>query len=179
MRHRYLTGDFTLACNRSKCVQARSIRQTYTLPQYIHITHTQPVFLLPFFEKEKMNSATFAILADAGYDIYRWALDSNPIQDYDKPFFRTIGERCYTIQTTYFYIPPQLGFFSPGPCRLQGVEGCFFVKVASFSLMLYLLLGVASLSGAGAPYAFLRKAILLPLIIFVFTWILMCVVSSE
>ncbi|KAI3537467.1 hypothetical protein CABS03_05486 [Colletotrichum abscissum] len=124
-----------------------------------------------------MDSATFALLTDGSYEIYRWALATDPIRDYNKPLFRTLGERCFEIQTGYLRIPPQFGFFSPGPCPLQGIESCFFVNLVSFSLILYLFLGISSISRV--PRTFLRKTAFLPPVILVITWFLMCVVSFH
>lgn len=125
-----------------------------------------------------MNGATLAFLADAGYNIYSWVFDIDPSRDCDKPLFRSIGEQCFTIQTAYLRIPPHLGFFSPGPSRLQGMEACFFAKLASFYLIFYPFLGVVGLLGS-LPYSFMRKAALLPPAMTVFAWILMCIVSRR
>ncbi|KAK1843141.1 hypothetical protein CCHR01_14247 [Colletotrichum chrysophilum] len=125
-----------------------------------------------------MDETTLTILADAGYDIYSWVFDIDPSRDCDKPLFRSIGERCFTIQTTYLQIPPRLGFFSPGPSRLQGMEACFVAKLASFYLIFYPFLGMMGLLGL-LPYSFMRKAALLPPAMTVIAWILMCIVSGQ
>ncbi|KAK2739313.1 hypothetical protein CKAH01_07263 [Colletotrichum kahawae] len=58
------------------------------------------------------------------------------------------------------------------------MEACYFAKLASFYLVLYLYLGIDGLLG-WSPYSFIRKVALLSPAMTVLVWISMCAVSCQ
>lgn len=76
--------------------------------------------------------------------ILRQALAGEVINNQLNPLHLAVATNGYRIQSHTLRIPDWLGFFSPGPQRLQTFEGCLFISVAGLACI-YLTWGLFSL----------------------------------
>lgn len=109
-------------------------------------------------------------------EIIRWVFDVNT-RERGRVVIRIIEEQGFEIQTTVLRIPPRFGFFSPGPSFLQGCEACCFARLATLTVVLPFLLGIAAWSGASR--AILWWMVALPFATFTVAWIFFCVVRMP
>lgn len=103
-------------------------------------------------------------------------------QSHQDPYFHTIGERGFAIQT-YLHVPPQIGFFSPEPGRMRGVEGLLLARIVCSTAFVYLCLGILAICLRGGSEelrrVLVKAAWLFPVVFIATAWITMFLVSRT
>lgn len=90
------------------------------------------------------TAASFTGLVKA---IYNLIMEPNPHVDHARPIMRAIGRHGFRIQDEVLRVPLRWGFFSPGPSRLQAMEGCLFASLLATVFAVAVILGVCAYRG--------------------------------